>query len=128
MQKYDEIEYKRYVPPKSTEFKLSTGIEETDKNPDGSPVARWRVVYAKMMLPWVCISYSFIVIQAVDIYVKKDSKNVSLPAYCVYLFSSCLWWIYGFFVLPRRNLIIVLSSTIAITVTIILLTGIIIYR
>ena len=124
-----KITYDRPVPePRITKLKLSSGIEPTDRESDGSPIAPWKIYYGKFMLFWSVAAHSFLAIQAVKIYSEKDSSGVSLPAYVLYLCSSCLWLIYGSVVLPRKNLVIIMSATTAIVLGAILLTGILLYR
>lgn len=106
---------------------LSTGIEASDIDGDGKPAPRWKLWYAKGMLGWAVISHTFLLLQAIKIYSEKNASGVSLPAYILYLVGAIVWIVYGAFVLQRRNLVIVLSSSIAFLGGLTILIGIILY-
>lgn len=106
---------------------LSTGIEADDVDGDGKPVPKWKLWYAKGMLVWAAVSQVFLLLQAIKIFGEQNASGVSLLAYIIYVFGSIVWFVYGAFVLSRRNLVIVTSSVIATILGIIVLTGVIIY-
>lgn len=108
-------------------LKISTGIEPGDTEADGSPVPKWKLWFAKWMVVWAVLGYSFLAIQAAKIYMEKNAKGLSLPSYIVYICGSIMWLIYGSVVLPRKNMVIIVSSCTAITLATIVLAGIIIY-
>jgi len=106
---------------------LSTGVEASDIDGDGRPIPRWKLWYAKGMLVWSVASHSFLLIQAIKIYGEKNANGVSLPAYIVYLFGAVVWFVYGMFVLERKNLAIILSAVTAFLLGTVVLIGIILY-
>lgn len=122
------IESEPTLKPKQPEpLKISTGIEPGDTEADGRPVAKWKLWFAKWMVVWAVLGYSFLAIQAAKIYMEKNAKGLSLPAYIVYICGSIMWLIYGSVVLPRKNMVIIVSSCTAITLASIVLVGIVLY-
>ncbi len=106
---------------------LSPGVERSDRDADGNPVPKWKYYYARFMLLWAVTSHAFGLIQAIEIYQSKNASGVSLAAWSVYIASSIIWIIYGAAVLARRNLVIVTSSSIGVTLGTIIVIGIILY-
>lgn len=114
--------------PKNSKWKhLSAGIEKDDVDKDGRPVPKWKLYYARAMIPLAILFHAFGAIQAYEIYSSQNASGVSLAAYVVYVISAMTWFCYGAFVLVRRNLIIMLSSMTAFTLGVIILVGIILY-
>lgn len=88
---------------------------------------RWKKIYSKFMIVWAIVSHIWLVIQAVEIYKNKSSKGLSLPAFLILLTSGVFWFIYGFFVLPGKNNIIVISATVSSLLVLLVVIGIFIY-
>jgi len=127
----DNTKDAKYVPGalsvKKEPLKISTGIEPGDTEADGRPVPKWKLWFAKWMVVWAVLGYSFLAIQAAKIYMEKNAKGLSLPSYIVYICGSIMWLIYGSVVLPRKNMVIIVSSCTAITLATIVLIGIVMY-
>ena len=79
------------------------------------------------MIFWAIASNVFLLLQLIKIYQDKDASGVSLAAYIVYVFGSAVWIIYGAAVLAHKNWVIVINSSIAITLAIIIVAGIALY-
>lgn len=95
---------------------------------DDCPVVAWKENYSKFMVFWSIISHSWLLIQAITIFVNKDASGVSLPAFILLFVSSLVWLFYSLKVLPKRNLPIILSSLVSILFGSVLLVGIIMYK
>jgi uncharacterized protein with PQ loop repeat len=87
----------------------------------------WKVYYSKFMIFWAVVSHVWLLIQAINIYSKKSSENISLAAFIILLCSSIFWFIYGFQVIPGKNKIIMLSASVSFVLGIIVIIGIIMY-
>jgi uncharacterized protein with PQ loop repeat len=98
------------------------------KSSEECPIAPWKENYSKFMVFWSVASHSWLLIQAITIFINKDASGVSLPAFILLSISSLIWLFYSLKVLPKRNLPIILSSVVSILFGIVLLVGIIMYK
>lgn len=123
------VHYKGTKQEKSFSQRFIDTIDTVgDYDDNGKPIAKWRKIYARLTVIWVVFSYSWLLIQVESIYSSKDATGISTPAYIVYVFSSWVWFIYGTFVLPRRNAVIMTSSTLAIILGTLTLIGSLVYK
>lgn len=88
----------------------------------------WKHHYSKFMIVWSILSQTWLLIQTINIYVDKDASGVSLIAFVLLQISSVIWLVYASWVLPTLNIPIMMSSIIALTIGIALLTGIVLYK
>jgi uncharacterized protein with PQ loop repeat len=88
---------------------------------------RWKTYYSQFMLFWAVVSHVWLLIQAIEIFQTKEARGISLPAFIVLLFGSVFWFIYGFFVLPGHNKVIVISAVVSFVLGLVVLAGIIMY-
>lgn len=88
---------------------------------------KWKQHYANFMMVWAVVSHVSLLLQSIKIYVGKDASGVSLETYILFMVSSTIWMIYGFFVLTPRNWVIIMSSLTAISINISILVGVIKY-
>lgn len=88
----------------------------------------WKRYFSQAMVFLAVMFHAFGVIQATEIYTTQNASGVSLPAYIVYVFAACTWFVYGGFVLPERNTIIMASAITQFCLGVIILVGIALYR
>ena len=106
----------------------SSSKSKTVKSRKKDDTPAWKRYYRTAILFWIPVSYVFLILQIVEIYTKKSATNVSFPGYLVYITSSVIWFIYGAFVLEKRNWPIIMSMCFAFTLALVLLIGIVIYK
>lgn len=99
----------------------------SDRDAEGNLIPKWKIWYARGMLGWSVVSNVFLFVQAGQIFQDKDATGVSLPAYIMYCFGTLVWIFYGAVVLTKRNLVIIVSSTIGLIGGITILVGVILY-
>jgi uncharacterized protein with PQ loop repeat len=90
-------------------------------------IPQWKQDFEKYMIIFVIFSHTFLLLQIVKIYTTKDATSLSLPAFIVYIISSCIWLFYGIFIVRPRKFPIILSSIIALIFGTIVLIGIFLY-
>ncbi len=101
--------------------------ESVARNSKGEIIPKWKVWFTKYMMVWAIVSQVFLLLQVIKIFQEKDAAGVSLAAYIVYIFGSAMWIIYGAWVLEERNLVIVVSSSLALALAAIIVVGVILY-
>ena len=109
------------VPVKEKEWKK-------EEKKEGVQQVAWKRYYSKFMLFWAVAAYLWLVIQAYELYSSKDATGLSLAAFIFYIFGSCVWFTYGTFVLPERNLAIMISSITSFTLGSVIIAGIVLYK
>lgn len=80
------------------------------------------------MLVWAVLSNIFLLLQLIKIFADKDAQGVSIAAYAVYVFSCAVWITYGAAVLAQCNWVIVVNSTLACALAVVILAGAIVYQ
>ena len=103
-------------------------IDNSQLSADGSPAPKWKLWYARFMLLWAVLSNTFLLLQLIKIYQDKDAAGVSIAAYAVYIFGSVLWVTYGAAVLAQFNWVLVINSSLACALAIVILGGAIKYQ
>lgn len=116
-----------HLEPSTKRSYLSPDVHRDDLDDRGRPLARWKVYYSRFMVGWAVVAHTALLLQSVEIYRTKNASGVSLPAFVVYTFSSIIWFIYGVFVLARRNYVIMVSSTLATLLGATIVVGIVLY-
>lgn len=96
-------------------------ISTTDPRPPS------KQIYEKIFILVVPFFYSWQLIQSLKIHREKNVEGLSLISYIIYMIGSIFWFIYGMFILEKRNYVIIISSIIAIILTISIIVGIILY-
>lgn len=115
---------KEVVIKKHSKYSLEIDKFQLDKN--GNP-NKFKIFFAYFILLWAVISHSFEVVQAVKIYSEKNAKGVSLPAYCLWIFGSAVWLVYGVYILAIPNYPIIISAILGILLGVVLVVGISLY-
>jgi uncharacterized protein with PQ loop repeat len=77
------------------------------------PVDKWKIYFTKFLAVYSIAAQTWLALQLAKTIETKDTKGLSLPAFCMYGFSSIIWVFYGFFILTPRNWIMVCSSGLA---------------
>lgn len=103
-------------------------IDNAQLSLDGSPAPKWKVWYARFMLVWAVLSNTFLLLQLIKIYTDKDAQGVSIAAYAVYVFGCGVWITYAAAVLAQRNWVIVVNSSLACVLAVIILVGAVVYQ
>ena len=111
----------------STKSKLTLGADSDERDENGMKIPTWKLWYVKFMAPFAVLSHAWLAIQAISIFIDKDAKGVSLVAYIVYIISSVIWFVYGMFVLTKKNIVIVLSAVTAIALGVLVIVGVLMY-
>jgi uncharacterized protein with PQ loop repeat len=103
-------------------------VDNKQLSADGTPPPKWKIWYARFMLIWAVLSNTFLLLQLIQIYNDKDAQGVSIAAYAVYIVGSIFWIVYGAWVLGQCNWVIVLNSSLACLLAVVVLVGAVLYR
>ncbi len=102
-------------------------IDEKQLSNDGKP-PKWKVWYARFMIVWAILSNIFLLLQLIKIFQDKDAAGVSIAAYAVYVFGCIVWIVYAAAVLAQINWVIILNSSLACALAVVILAGAIKYQ
>jgi uncharacterized protein with PQ loop repeat len=69
----------------------------------------------------------WLLIQIIELYQSKNGSGISLLAFVILLISAVIWFVYGCFVLPDRNYVLVISGSISFVFSVIMIVGILMY-
>jgi uncharacterized protein with PQ loop repeat len=86
-------------------------------NKDDSPSLKktWKDYYKKWILVWSPLSHIWLFVLLVSVFKNEDASDLSIVSFSIFVFSSIMWFIYGFFVLEEKNFAIIASSVTAFT-------------
>jgi uncharacterized protein with PQ loop repeat len=79
------------------------------------------------MLVWAVLSNAFLLLQLIKIYQDQDASGVSIAAYATYVFGCIIWIVYGTIVLAQLNWVIVVNSSLALALAVVILAGAVVY-
>ncbi len=82
-------------------------IAQVDNRP------QWKKNFSKGMVVFAILSQTWLVIQVVELYQKKDASDISVPAFAVYMATSAVWFTYGLLAFDHIDYVLMTSSLIA---------------
>lgn len=74
---------------------------------------KWKKNFSKGMVAFAFVAQTWLVIQVVELYQKKDAGDISVPAFGVYMVVSAVWFLYGLLAFDHVDYVLMISSTIA---------------
>jgi uncharacterized protein with PQ loop repeat len=87
----------------------------------------WKRYYNQFMYVFAVLSQVWLLLQLIAVHQTKKTDGLSLVAFSLLAAGHMVWIIYGAFVMSPRNYIMIISSTLALMLTIGILIGILVY-
>lgn len=87
----------------------------------------WKYYYEKCMFLWAIFGQTWLLLQVIKIYQTQDVSGLAIVSYILLIFGAVVWFIYACFVLPDRNWIIIVNSSISFVLAWTVVAGILLY-
>lgn len=92
---------------------MDTWESIANSKPPERSSSKWKMYYKKWILIWSPLSHIWLFVLLVSVFNNEDASSLSIISFVIFICSSIIWFIYGFFVLEDRNYAIIASAVTA---------------